>query len=346
MARARLQAWLLCAALTCAGPLAATLAQAARGFDLSRPEIRSFIASAAAQPPLTQAGVIRILRRAHPQPGVIERMTRPAETVLPWWQYRANFLNPRRISDGVRFWSDHRRELQSVAESQGVAPQYVVAILGCETAYGRVTGKDHVLDSLATLAFDYPARADFFRDELLQFLLLSREAHLDPLQVRGSYSGAMGAPQFMPSSYRRYGVDADANQHIDLWRNWRDVFASVANLLKANGWQSGAPVLAQAQLAAGAAVPVAPRMLDLTQTLDGLQAIGITTSSDLPGSTPAVLVSAELASGPAFRVGFNNFYVLSRYNRSARYAMAVNDLADALAAAMAAADNPVAHAQP
>jgi membrane-bound lytic murein transglycosylase B len=344
--RARLQAWLLCAALPCTAVLAATTAHAARGFDLSRPDIQSFIASAAAQPPLTRAGVTRLLRHARPQPGVIDRMTRPAETVLPWWQYRANFLKPQRLSDGVRFWSDHRQALESVAQAQGVAPQYLVAILGCETSYGRVTGKDFVLDSLATLAFDYPARADFFREELLQFLLLSREAHLNPLQVRGSYSGAMGAPQFMPSSYRRYGVDADANRHIDLWHDWRDVFASVANLLKANGWQSGAPVLAEAQLAPGAALPVAPRMLDLTQTLDGLRAIGISTPSDLPGSTPAVLISAEQAAGPAFRVGFNNFYVISRYNRSARYAMAVNDLADALAAAMAAADNPVAHAPP
>lgn len=346
MSRARLPAWLLCAALPCAGLLAAATAHAARGFDLSRPEIQSFIASAAAQPPLTRASVTRILRRAHPEPGVIERMTRPAEAVLPWWQYRANFLDPRRISDGVRFWSAHRQELQNVAQAQGVAPQYLVAILGCETSYGRVTGKDHVLDSLATLAFDYPARADFFRDELLQFLLLSREAHLDPLRVRGSYSGAMGAPQFMPSSYRRYGVDADADRHVDLWANWRDVFASVANLLRANGWQPGAPVLAEAQLAPGAAVPVAPRMLELTQTVEGLRALGISTQTSVPGNTPAVLISAEQPTGPAFRVGFNNFYVISRYNRSARYAMAVSDLADALAAAMAAAADPVAHAPP
>jgi membrane-bound lytic murein transglycosylase B len=142
----------------------------------------------------------------------------------------------------------------------------------------------------------------------------------------------MGAPQFMPSSYRRYGVDADAKQRIDLWNDWRDIFASVANLLKVNGWQSGGPVLAEAQLLPGAAAPEAPRMLDLTQTLDGLKALGITTDSPLPGTTPAVLIAAEQATGPAFRVGFNNFYVISRYNRSARYAMAVADLAQAIAA--------------
>jgi membrane-bound lytic murein transglycosylase B len=142
----------------------------------------------------------------------------------------------------------------------------------------------------------------------------------------------MGAPQFMPSSYRHYGVDADANRHIDLWKDWRDIFASVANLLKQNGWQADAPVLAEAQLAPGTAVPVAPRLLDLTETLDSLKAAGITTDSTLPGTTPAVLIAADQASGPAFRVGFKNFYVLSRYNRSARYSMAVADLAHAIAA--------------
>ena len=324
---------MLCAGLLCAPASSA----ATQGFDLSRPEIQSFIAHAARQPPLTRAGVTRILRHAHALPGVIDKIQSPAETVLPWWQYRANFLTPQRIAAGVRFWIAHREILGSVAEERGVAPQYIVAILGCETAYGRITGRQRVLDSLATLAFDYPARGEFFRDELLQFLQLTHEAHLNPLTVKGSYTGAMGAPQFMPSSYRRYGVDADDDQHVDLWHNWRDIFASVANLLVRNGWQSGGPVLADAQLAPGAALPVAPRMLDLTESLDSLKAMGITTGSHLPGDTPAVLVAAEQASGPAFRVGFRNFYVLSRYNRSARYAMAVTDLAQALDAGVRAA---------
>jgi len=321
-----------CVWLLCAGVLAAPVAWAApKGFDLSRPEIQSFIATAAQQPPLTRSSVTRILRRARPNPGVIDKISRPAETVLPWWQYRANFLTEQRIADGTRFWLAHQPLLESIAQTTGVAPQYIVAILGCETSYGRITGKDRVLDSLATLAFDYPPRGDFFRGELLQFLLLSKEAHLNPLTVKGSYSGAMGAPQFMPSSYRHYGVDADANRHIDLWNDWRDIFASVANLLNQNGWQPDAPVLAQAQLAPGAAVPVPPRMLDLTETLDSLKAAGITTDSPLPGDTAAVLIGADEATGPAFRVGFNNFYVLSRYNRSARYSMAVADLAQAIA---------------
>ncbi|HEY6457253.1 MAG TPA: lytic murein transglycosylase B [Steroidobacteraceae bacterium] len=318
--------------MACAGLLYADAAGAAAArFDLRRPEIQSFIATATEQSPLTRAAVTRILRRARLNPGVIDKISRPAETVLPWWQYRANFVTEQRIADGTRFWLAHQGILESVAKGAGVAPEYIVAILGCETSYGRITGKDRVLDSLATLAFDYPPRGEFFRGELLQFLLLSKEAHLNPLTVKGSYSGAMGAPQFMPSSYRHYGVDADANRHIDLWKDWRDIFASVANLLKQNGWQPDAPVLAQAQLAPGAAVPVPPRLLTLTETLDGLKAMGITTDSTLPGDTPAVLIGAEQATGPAFRVGFNNFYVLSRYNRSARYSMAVADLAQAIA---------------
>jgi membrane-bound lytic murein transglycosylase B len=330
--RACPQAWLCCAALLCTGLLYAADAGAATArFDLQRPEIQSFIATATQQSPLTRAGVTRILRRARPTPGVIDKISRPAETVLPWWQYRANFLTEQRIADGTRFWLAHQPALESIAKSTGVAPEYIVAILGCETSYGRITGKDRVLDSLATLAFDYPPRGDFFRGELLQFLLLSKEVHLNPLTVKGSYSGAMGAPQFMPSSYRHYGVDADANQHIDLWNDWRDIIASVANLLKQNGWQPDAAVLAQAQLAPGAAVPVPPRLLDLSETLDSLKASGITTDSTLPGDTPAVLIGADEATGPAFRVGFTNFYVLSRYNRSARYSMAVADLAQAIA---------------
>ncbi len=332
MIRAYLQAWPCCAAVLCTAVLYAAAAGAATArFDLRRPDIQSFIATATQQSPLTRAGVTRILRRARPNPGVIDKISRPAETVLPWWQYRANFVTEQRIADGAQFWLAHQAILESVAKTTGVAPEYIVAILGCETSYGRITGKDRVLDSLATLAFDYPPRSDFFRGELLQFLLLSKEAHLNPLTVKGSYSGAMGAPQFMPSSYRHYGVDADANRRIDLWNDWRDIFASIASLLKQNGWQPGAAVLAQAQLAPGAAVPVPPRMLDLTETLDSLKTSGISTDSTLPGNTPAVLIGADQATGPAFRVGFNNFYVLSRYNRSARYSMAVADLAQAIA---------------
>ncbi len=251
--------------------------------------------------------------------------------MLPWWQYRANFVTEQRIADGMRFWLAHQPVLESVAKTSGVAPEYIVAILGCETSYGRITGKDRVLDSLATLAFDYPPRGEFFRAELLQFLLLSKEAHLNPLTVKGSYSGAMGAPQFMPSSYRHYGVDADANRHIDLWNDWRDIFASVANLLRtkrlaARCAGAGAGAAGARGRGAGATAHAGPDR-------DARQPQGLGHHDRQPAArrhTGGADRRGE-ATGPAFRVGFNNFYVLSRYNRSARYSMAVADLAQAIA---------------
>ncbi len=261
---------------------------------------QSFIAAAAQQPPLTRARVTRILRQAHPNPRVIEKISSPAETVLPWWQYRANFVTPSGWTDGVRFWLAHRKLLESVAQTQGVAPEYIVAILGCETGYGNITGKDRVLDTLATLAFDYPQRAEFFRGELLQFLLLSHEAHLNPLIVKGSYTGAMGAPQFMPSSYRRYGVDADANSHVDLWNDWQDIFASIAQSAQTKRlahWRSRA-----GRGAAGAGRGTAGGAAHARSDADPgwVEGAGLERAKRPARTTPAVLIAAEQAAGPAF----------------------------------------------
>ncbi len=306
-------------------------------FDLSRPEITSFIDEAVTDSPLKRAAVVKVLKAAHPQPSILDLMTRQPEQVQPWWKYRAGFLTKKRIDAGVHLWLAHRAALERIAARRGVPPQYIVAILGCETFYGRMMGSNRVLDALATLAFDYPPRSDFFRDELRQFLLLAQEQKLDPRRVRGSYTGAMGAPQFMPSSYRKYGVDADHHGRINLWTNWDDIFDSVANFLQQSGWVPGQPVLAEAQVAPDStARPI--EHFEFTQTLDSLAAQGVHTGSTLPGTTPAMLVAADQENGPAFRVGFQNFYVITRYNRSARYAMAVNDLAQAIAAATPGAD--------
>ncbi len=315
-----------------AAGLPAARADLAR-FDLKRPEIRRFVREVARRDSLSRRRILRLLAKARPQPQIIDLMSRPAERVLQWWEYRQLFLTERRIDEGVRFWLDHREVLERVAREQGVPPEYLVAILGCETFYGRNTGRDRVIDSLATLAFDYPPRGEYFRRELEQFLLLVREDHLDPLHVRGSYSGAMGAPQFMPSAYRRYAVDESHDHRRDLWGNWADVFASIANYLRQNGWQPGAPVLAAARLDPGADFQLDSHGL-VVATLDELSAQGVRVDLPLPGSTPAVLVSADEADGPAYRVGFDNFRALMRYNRSASYAMAVNDLAQSIAERM------------
>jgi membrane-bound lytic murein transglycosylase B len=300
-------------------------------FDLKRAEIVSFVDDVVTRDSLDRKKVMKLLAKAEPQPKIIEAMTRPAEKVAPWWDYHARFLTEERISEGVQFYQDHRDILERVSNDRGVAPEYLVAIVGVETKYGRFTGRYRVLDALTTLAFDYPPRSDFFRSELEQFLLLTSEEHIDPLKVTGSYAGAMGAPQFMPSSYRRYAVDGDTDNKRDLWDDWDDVLASVANYFVEHGWQAGGPVLAETRLDPDPKFQIDPRNLELNETVGSLNAQGVEIQAQQPVTTPAVLISAEQQDGPAYRVGFNNFYVITRYNRSARYAMAVHDLAEAIA---------------
>jgi peptidoglycan lytic transglycosylase B len=299
-------------------------------FDLKRPEIVSFVNDVVARDSLKRKAVLAILAKAEPQPKIIEAMTRPAEKVTPWWQYHDNFLTPERIDLGVQFWADHRQSLEKVAAERGVPPEYIIAIIGVETRYGRSTGKYKVLDALATLAFDYPPRSEYFRGELEAFLLLANEDKLNPLTTTGSYAGAMGAPQFMPSTYRRYAIDADTDNKRDLWGDWDDIIASVANYLQEHGWENGGPVIAETRLEPDASFQIDPRKVDLNETVDDLNLHGVRVNVSVPGETPAVLIAAEQQDGPAYRVGFKNFYVITRYNSSARYAMSVFDLAQAI----------------
>jgi membrane-bound lytic murein transglycosylase B len=301
------------------------------GFDLKRPEIVSFVNEVVARDPLKRKAVLALLAKAEPQPKILELMTRPAEKVTPWWEYHDRFLTPERIELGAQFWVDHRQTLERIAAERGVPPEYLIAIIGIETRYGRSTGKFRVLDALATLAFDYPPRSEYFRAELEQFLLLANEDKLNPLTITGSYAGAMGAPQFMPSTYRRYAIDDDTDNKRDLWGDWDDIIASVANYLQEHGWERGGPVIAEASLEPDATFQVSPGKLDLNETVDSLNAHGVKIDMSLPGETPAVLIPAEQEDGPAYRVGFKNFYVITRYNGSARYAMSVHDLAQAIA---------------
>jgi membrane-bound lytic murein transglycosylase B len=300
------------------------------GFDLKRPEIVSFVNDVVARDSLKRRKVLALLAKAEPQPKIIELMTRPAEKVTPWWEYHDHFLTPERIDLGVQFWADHRDSLERISTERGVPPEYLIAIIGVETRYGRSTGKYRVLDALATLAFDYPPRSDYFRAELEQFLLLVNEDKLNPLTTTGSYAGAMGAPQFMPSTYRRYAIDADTDNKRDLWGDWDDIIASVANYLEEHGWETGGPVIAEVRLEPDPTFLVSGKV-DLNETVDSLNAEGVKINLSLPGSTPAVLIPAEQQDGPAYRVGFKNFYVITRYNGSARYAMSVYDLAQAIA---------------
>jgi membrane-bound lytic murein transglycosylase B len=324
-------------------PLTAAAAEPATlptRFDLKRPEIVAFVHEAAAHDGLDARDVRKLLKDAQPQAKIIDIMNRPIEKVAPWWEYRERFLTPERIADGTQFYLDHRQALEQAASVYQVPPEYIVAILGVETHYGRNTGNFRALDALATLAFEYPPREKFFRSELAEFLVLARENHLDPLSVRGSYAGALGVPQFMPSQYRRYAVDGDPKAGSDLWNDWDDIFASVGNYLKGHGWTPGTPVLAETRLDPDPNFQIEPHNLELTETVDSLAARGIKVVLDVPPQTPAVLISAEQKDGPAYRVGFHNFYVITRYNSSARYAMAVNDLAQAIAQRVQAQGTP------
>jgi membrane-bound lytic murein transglycosylase B len=308
-------------------------------FDLDRTEIREFVDATAAAQKMEPLDVYRLLAKAEPQPKIIELISKPAEKISPWYEYRARFMTEQRISEGTQFLLDHRARLEKARKETGVAPEYVVAIIGVETYYGRITGNYRVLDALTTLAFDYPPRSTFFRDELAQFIALSREEAVDPLTALGSYAGAMGASQFMPSSYRRYAVDGSNDQQRDLFADWDDIIASVANYFKAHGWVADGPVLADAVVQPDAPVVADPGNLSLNETVAGLRSKGVEFD---PASQDAdarvLLVPAETELGPSYRVGFKNFEVITRYNRSIRYAMAVHELAQTIAGRVTVAD--------
>ena len=300
----------------------------AAGFDLQRPEIRAFV-DEQVKDGADRQQLLDLLARAVPQPRIIEAISRPAEKALQWWEYRARFLTDERIAAGVALWREQRALLDSTSQRFRVSPQYLLAIIGVETYYGRITGRYRVLDALATLAFDYPPRATFFRSELAQFLRLAREESLDVNGALGSYAGAMGVAQFMPSSYRRYAVDGGSQPGRDLWNDWSDVFSSVANYLREHGWQYGGPVLSEARYAGEEPAPAIDGFA-LNSTLGALRTRGFRIDFGGTDDVPAGPILATQADGTAYRIAFQNFQVITRYNRSPLYAMAVSDLADAI----------------
>lgn len=209
----------------------------AQAFDVSRPEVKAFIERVSTQHGFERAALEKLLTQAESKEAILTAMAKPAEKTLTWQDYRARFITAQRISQGVEFWQEHRELLDRVEKQWGVPQQYLLAILGVETSYGRITGKHRVIDALSTLAFDYPPRSEYFTAELEQFLLLTREESIDPLSLLGSYAGAMGPPQFMPRSIRNFAVDADGDGKRNLWSDWDDVLGSIANYLKVHGWK-------------------------------------------------------------------------------------------------------------
>ena len=297
-----------------------------------RPEIETFIGEMVARHGFEQAGLESILGAAQFQPAIIDAISRPA-TSRPWYEFRPVFVNPRRIAGGVDFWNSHAATLERARREFGVPEELITAIIGVETIYGAQTGKHRVLDALTTLAFDYPRRAAFFRDELEQYLLLGREQGADVLNIKGSYAGAIGIPQFMPSSYRRNAVDFDGDGKIDLSGSMADAIGSVANYLKSFGWETGGTVVVSALVNGENYRSVLFAGSRPSYTVEEIRNLGVMTRADIPRDHLATLLELANKDGNEYWLGFNNFFVITRYNRSVHYAMAVWQLAEEIRAA-------------
>jgi membrane-bound lytic murein transglycosylase B len=263
---------------------------------------------------------------------ILDAISRPAERVKPWKEYRPIFITDARIAQGVEFWDQHAEALARAEREYGVPAQVIVAIIGVETFFGRNTGNWRVLDALATLGFDYPPRADFFRKELREFLLLSREQQVDPLTLKGSYAGAMGLPQFMPSSFRAYAVDFDRDGRIDIWSNPVDAIGSVASYFQRHGWVAGDPVVTRARVAGMRFADGLTEGLEPVKSVGDLRQLGWTPLDAVDDSYAVTAFRLEGEQGDEFWMGLPNFYVITRYNRSVMYAMAVHQLSSALQA--------------
>ena len=298
----------------------------------TRPEYTAFVKSIADDLKMDQAELEKIFSRVHLKPKIIQAISLPAEA-KPWDQYRPLFVSTKRILGGVSFWDDHEAALLRAREKFGVPESMIIAILGIETFYGRNTGKYRVIDALTTLAVDYPSRSDFFRRELEQFLLLMREDNIDPLSVKGSYAGAMGIGQFMPSSYRKYGLDFDGDGHSDLWSNADDAIGSVANYFNSFGWQLGQPVAVPVDVKGEETREAANTGWSMRHTVQEWQQRGVQSREPVPLDQEAMLIRLETANGPEYWLGFKNFYVITRYNHSLQYALAAYQLSQEIESA-------------
>lgn len=276
------------------------------------------------------AAVEATLATARYQQSIINAISRPAEA-KPWKDYRPIFLTAERIRDGRRFKADHAEALDAVQADTGVPPEMVVSIIGVETFYGRITGSFRVIDALYTLGFHYPPRQDFFRSELGHLFALVEEQGLDINEIKGSYAGAMGWGQFIPSSYRAYARDGDGDGRVDLFNSLPDVFASVANYFAEHGWTAGAPIAVRAQVDERAA-QFEPDGYPPTYTVGFLAEHGIRPPRQMDPGTAASIVRLQGVEGEETWMVFDNFYVITRYNRSPLYAMAVMQLAEEIAA--------------
>jgi membrane-bound lytic murein transglycosylase B len=308
----------------------------------ARADVRAFVAEMVEEHAFDRAALMRTFAQARYQRAIVAAMDRPLREPPKWYEYAPQFLSDARIDGGVAYWAAHADELTRAEEQFGVPAEIVIAILGIETYYGKYTGTYRAVDALATLAFDYPRRAAFFRGELKQFLLLARELGMPPLVAKGSFAGALGAPQFMPGSYRSFAVDFDGSGRADLWASPADVVGSVANYLARHDWEAGQPVLLAATIT-DASRDIVLRKLDgglsERRAAEAWATDGVTANdapADLAPDPVGLLLLEERSEGvdaDSYWIACNNFYVLTRYNRSRLYAAAVWELAKAIKSA-------------
>jgi membrane-bound lytic murein transglycosylase B len=298
-----------------------------------RAEVAKFVDEMVAEHGFERRSLLDLFGRVERKQAILDAIARPAEKTKAWHEYRDIFVTDDRVAQGLEFWRTHRATLERAHAEYGVAPDVIVAIIGVETRYGRNTGSYRVADALATLAFDYPPRAAFFRKELAQFLLLAREEGVDPLSLTGSYAGAMGYGQFIPSSFRAYSVDFDGDGRRDIWGNPVDAIGSVANYFKRHGWRADGPVVVRADPVDGRADALASGELALDQTVGAIRGLGVSMPA-YPDDEPALLLKLDGDEGPEYWVALHNFYVITRYNRSAMYALAVHQLGESIAVAV------------
>lgn len=298
-----------------------------------RPDVQHFIQYVSVKDNFNPHQLTYIFNQVRPSRPAITSISKPHEFCMTWPAYSAIFLTPERAEQGAEFWRENAAELQFAQQRYGVSPQIIVAILGVETRYGSLDGKFRVIDALSSLAFNYHHRRQFFQYELEQYLLLTRDAGLDPLSLYGSYAGAVGEPQFMPDSYRRYAVCATGGNHADLWHNNKDVILSVANYFQAKGWQAGQPVAVRAVVFGNRYLDLNTSSLKPIYTVGELAKDGVRPVTPLSPYLPVNFMVFDTENGPEYWLGLPNFYTITKYNPSAFYSMAVYQLSEMILAA-------------
>jgi membrane-bound lytic murein transglycosylase B len=292
--------------------------------------VNAFIEQMAVKHRFDRNELARLFDAMEMQDKILESIARPAEA-MPWYKYRKIFMTEERIEEGVQFWRANEKALAGAERRYGVPAPIIVAIIGVETFYGKRPGNYRVIDALSTLGFGYPKRSEFFLRELENFLLLCRDEGIDPLQPLGSYAGAMGLPQFMPSSFRSFAADYEGDGLRNIWTNPPDAIASVANYFAKHRWQSGAPVAFPASATGGEYRRALGKDAKPDSTVGRLQLLQVYIPTKLSPATPAKLLSFETEEGEELWAGLNNFYVITRYNHSPLYALAVYQLSEAVA---------------